>query len=206
MIFLAKKQGCFWVAGLITLAILRCSCTRQTVKTPVVKKPPVNIVFFNSFEAPKDTISWYWSGKQSFVNDVPPGGGRQSLKVDGDNVLPVGSFISRPLKHGGYFTIECWGKIIDVGGYVELSTIAKHEVAQTVRLNVLEPTWTHLKSQKILYCPPNHSLMMSIKTGFYADGSMLLDLIKVKKVGKAKRAYTSTSGKPAPQQPKIANR
>lgn len=186
---LFNKHGFVFLSGFILITATLFSCNRQAVKTPVVRKVPANTVFFNSFEAPKDTANWYWAGKHSFVDDVPPGGGRQALKVNGGNVLPVGSFLSRPLKHGGYFTVECWGKLLDIGGYIELSTIDRHEIAATVRLNVLEPNWTFVQSQDTLYCPPNHSLMMSIKTGILLDGAMLLDMIRIKKVGKAKPTY-----------------
>lgn len=143
-------------------------------------------VFLNSFETPQDTLSWYWSGQYRLTADTPPGGGRFALEIKGQNALPAGTFISRPLRHGGYFTVECWGKMKNAGGFVQLAIISRHEIAETIQIGVFEPEWRFLQSSDTLYCPPNKSLMLSIRAGLDAEGEMVLDLLQVKKVGRAK--------------------
>lgn len=145
-------------------------------------------VFMNSFETPRDTLNWYWSGKYRLIPDTPPGGGELALEVQGGGAFPAGSFISSPLRYGGYFTVECWGKVKGVAGYVQLATIADHEVVETVRAPILEPEWKRAQSGEALYCPPGKSLMISLQPGQYGEGAMAVDVIEVKKVGKAGEA------------------
>jgi hypothetical protein len=165
----------------VILVFSASGCMKQTYKAA----PQSHTVFLNSFETPKDTLSWYWSGKYRLTTDTPPGGGSFALEIKGRKALPAGTFISRPLRHGGYFTVECWGKMKNAGGFVQLATISEHEVAETIRIPIFEPEWQFLQSTDTLYCPPNRSLMLSIQAGLDNEGEMVLDLLQVKKVGKA---------------------
>ncbi|MCK6622661.1 MAG: hypothetical protein L6Q94_19400 [Calditrichia bacterium] len=151
-------------------------------------KSPGETVFLNSFETSRDTLSWYWSGKYRLIADTPPGGGALALEVRGGGTFPAGSFISGPLRYGGYFTIECWGKVKGVAGCVQLATIADHEVVEAIRAPILEPEWKRAQSGEALYCPPGKSLMISLQPGQYGEGAMAVDVIEVKKVGKAGEA------------------
>lgn len=150
-------------------------------------------VFYNSFETPQDTSRWYWAGTCQFSHDAAPGGGTQALLVKGGRLLPAGSFITRPLKYGGYFTIRFWAKMVDVGGYVELSTIADHEVGESIHVPIYEPSWMALRSADTLYCPPNQSLMLTVQAGAMVEGQVLVDMLEVRKVGSAKRKPKTVS-------------
>jgi hypothetical protein len=179
-------------------AIFLSGCIKQTHSG----KPSGKTVFLNSFETPKDTVQWYWYGEHRLIADAPPGGGRYALEVSGEKSVPVATFISRPLRYGGYFTLQCWGKVNDVGGYVQLSTISDHEVGDAIQLFIMNPEWQHLQSGDVLYCPPNQSLMITVQTGILQDGAVMVDLLQVQKVGKAdksdigkKIARNSKSGK-----------
>lgn len=145
-------------------------------------------VFLNSFETPRDTLNWYWSGKYRLISETPPGGGEFALEVQGGSAFPTGSFISSPLRYGGYFVVECWGKVKGVAGYVQLATISNHEVVEAIQAPILEPEWKWVQSGEVLYCPPGKSLMISLQPGQYGQGAMAVDLIEVKKVGKAGEA------------------
>ncbi len=140
-------------------------------------------VFYNSFETPQDTTLWYWAGTCQFSADAAPGGGKHALLIKGGKLLPAGSFITQPLKYGGYFTLRFWGKMVDIGGYIELSTIADHEIRESIHVPILESTWMPLTSADTLYCPPNQSLMLTVQAGAMVDGQVLVDMLEVRKVG-----------------------
>lgn len=178
------------LAALLALLILS-ACMKQTRGG----KPSGQTVFLNSFESPRDTLSWYWSGKHRLISDAPPGGGQYALEVKGDRALPAASFISQPLRYGGYFTIQCWGKVNDVGSYLQLSTISDHEVGDAIQLHIMNPEWEFLQSSEVLYCPPNQSLMLSLQAGILKDGAVMVDLIRVQKVGKADKRIAHTGDK-----------
>lgn len=163
------------------LALLSGGCMKNTL----VKKSKQNTVYFNSFETPQDTLSWYWANNYHLINDAPPGGGKHSLKVKGGRVLPAASFISQPLRYGGYFTVSCWGKVIDIAGYLQLATISDHDLDGAIQLHILDPEWKYIESTDTLFCPPNRSLMLTLQPGLMAEGSLAIDMIRVKKVGSA---------------------
>ena len=182
----------FRIIAAALLALLAFSgCMKQT---RAVKKSG-QTVFLNSFESPRDTLSWYWSGKHRLITDAPPGGGHYALEIKGERALPAASFISQPLRYGGYFTIQCWGKVNDVGGYLQLSTITNHEVGDAIQLHIMNPEWEFLQSSDVLYCPPNQSLMLSVQAGILEDGAVMVDLIQVQKVGKADKRVARTDDK-----------
>ena len=146
------------------------------------KRPAGVTVYLNSFEAPTDTLSWYWAGSYQLIDDTPPGGGKKALRIRGGNLLPAASFLTQPLRQGGYFVMECWGKTLDVGGYVELATISNHEILNTISLAVIEPQWKLIQSSDTLYCPPSSSLMLTMHASSLKEGTILIDMIHIKKV------------------------
>lgn len=151
---------------------------RRSSPPPHPGKP----VYINSFESPRDTLRWFWVGKHDFSTDVPPGGGNFALELKGDKLIPSAGFITRPLPRGGYFVIECWGKTVNVGGYIELSAVHDHEIVNSIRINILDYDWRHVQSPDTLYCPPNHSLMFTVQSGVYVDGVLRVDKIIIRKV------------------------
>ena len=163
-------------------AILLSSCAQQVRNTA---KKQSNTVLFNSFESTQDTLRWYWADMPEFTADTPPGGGSQALKVIGGMLLPSGTFISQPLKHGGYFTIQCWGKTLDFGGMIELTTVSKHDIGDNIQAHIVDPDWRFVTSEDTLYCPPNQSLMLTLQPGMIKHGGIVVDMLEVKKVGKA---------------------
>ncbi|RMH75791.1 MAG: hypothetical protein D6681_22045 [Calditrichaeota bacterium] len=140
-------------------------------------------VFFNSFEEPGDTLSWYWVGSPTLAGDVPPGGGAHSLKVLSTGLFPAASFLTRPLRRGGAFVLECWGKSEGTGGYVELTVVRNHEPGDAIQAAIVEPQWRQVASADTLYCPPGSSLMLSIQAGSLMRGSILVDMIRIRRVG-----------------------
>ncbi|MFQ5584137.1 MAG: hypothetical protein ACE5GL_06865 [Calditrichia bacterium] len=165
------------------------------MKQVIKPKTGGGIVFLNSFESVEDTKSWYWAGDYHLINDTPPGGGQHAVRVEGRNIFPAATFISHPLKYGGYFTIQCWGKVIDKAGYVELSTISDHEVEDAIQVYIFDPEWKFGQSSDTLYCPPEKSLMLSMHAGLQMAGAMAVDLIQVKKVGRADKSLTTGNRK-----------
>ncbi|GEM_PF-2915719 len=158
------------------------------------RQPSGTTVYVNSFENPQDTLSWYWAGDYRLTHDTPPGGGKNALQINGGSVLPTASFITRPVRNGGYFMIECWGKTLDVGGYVELATISDHEITNTIFVSIVEPEWQHVQSKKILYCPPNSSLMLTMQASALSKGAMLVDMIRIQKIKDPEKYANSIEG------------
>lgn len=179
--FYSKKnylKFCLLILGVF----LMMSCSQQLRQKAETTK---NTVFFNSFESTQDTLRWYWTESPSFSADTPPGGGTRSLKVEGGMMLPSGTFVSQPLRNGGYFTVQCWGKSLDFGGYIELSTVADHDISEAIQAHIVEPEWQPVAADGILYCPPNKSLMLTLHAGMLVEGGILVDMLEVKKVGRA---------------------
>ena len=158
------------------------------VKQYSSKNMPKNTVFYNSFEFPQDTINWYWAKESKFTSDTPPGGGKKALRILGNLATPAASFLSQRIKNGGYFTIQCWGKMVDIGGYIELATITNHEKKDAIHVSVLEEEWHLVSTADTLYCPPNSNLMLSIQAGLLMDGTILVDMLQIKKVKRAPKA------------------
>lgn len=169
-----------FTAGILMLALLLAGCVQQ-----VRSGKAGNTVLYNSFESAHDTTNWYWTGTHRFSSDVPPGGGGQALEVSGGNIFPIGTFITQPLRYGGYFTLQCWGKIRGNGGYVELATISDHEVSDAIQAEIIEPQWQFVRASDTLYCPPNQSLMLTLQAGMVRDGQILVDMIEIKKIASA---------------------
>ncbi|RMG21664.1 MAG: hypothetical protein D6732_26975 [Methanobacteriota archaeon] len=168
---------------------------------PLFKKTDSSgaVVFFNSFETPRDTLSWYWAGKYRLTSDTPPGGGGTAVEIAGGNILPSATFISRPLKHGGFFTLDCWGKTMDVGGYVELAVISDHEIVESISVSIVQPQWKFLQTPQTIFCPPHSSLMITIHAGALSNGKIVVDNIRVKKVipGRQSTARRQSEGNPS---------
>ncbi|MGH1363177.1 MAG: hypothetical protein ACRBF0_06440 [Calditrichia bacterium] len=165
---------------LLILLVGASSCARQSISSLPAESGKT--VFFNSFEVPGDTKSWYWAGSYRFTKDVPPGGGDSALRIRGIQTLPAASFISKPLRGGGYFTLECWGKNLDIGGTVQLATISNYEITETIQLGIFEEEWEHLESTDTLYVPPNTSLMLTMQAGGPVDGTIFVDNLAIRKV------------------------
>lgn len=165
---------CLWLSG----------CTKHIeIETPE-EIPAAKTVFFNSFESTRDTLSWYWASGCNLTPDVPPGGGTISMRVKGEEgqLLPAASFITRPLSRGGRFLLQCWGKVEDIGGFIQLATVSNYEIRETVEAHILDPEWHFVRSNDTLYCPPNSSLMLTMQAGTAVNGSMLVDMIQIKKI------------------------
>ncbi|MCB0296083.1 MAG: hypothetical protein KDG51_12790 [Calditrichaeota bacterium] len=182
-----------FIAGILILLMLLTGCAQQARSGKAG-----STVLFNSFESARDTTNWYWTGTHSFSSDVPPGGGGQALEVSGGNIFPIGTFITQPLRYGGYFTLQCWGKIRGNGGYVELATISDHEVSDAIQAEIIEPQWQFVRASDTLYCPPNKSLMLTLQAGMVRDGQILVDLIEIKKIASA--------GNPPPERRRLSKK
>ena len=165
---------------ILLIGVVSTSCARQNI-SPLPSKSG-KTVFFNSFEVPGDTKSWYWAGSYRLTRDVPPGGGESAIRIKGVEMLPAASFISKPLRGGGYFTLECWGKNLDIGGTVQLATIKNYEITEAIQLGIFEEEWEHLESSDTLFVPPNTSLMLTMQAGGPVDGTIFVDNLTIKKV------------------------
>ena len=163
---LSTKKVFRFALALILIVVTSSSCARQNI-SPLPSKTG-KTVFFNSFEAPGDTKSWYWAGSYRLTEDVPPGGGDSAIR--------------KPLRGGGYFTLECWGKNLDIGGTVQLATIKNYEITETIQLGIFEEEWEHLESSDTLFVPPNTSLMLTMQAGGPVDGTIFVDNLTIRKV------------------------
>ena len=152
-------------------------------------------VFFNSFESPRDTLSWFWRSKPHLTHDTPPGGGNSALRINGGKEMPSGGFITRPVKNGGYYTVQCWAKVLSLGGFIVLSAVKEHQVENAIHLNIVEEDWTLISSSDTLYCPPGLQLMLTLQSGVFLDGAILVDNLVIRRVPKSGSKPSRTGSK-----------
>lgn len=173
-----RRKVCLTAVLALLGALLASGCGGRHL----LKAPEGKTVLLISFESPADTSGWYWAGDYRLSTDTPPGGGKRSLLIAGNPLMPAASFITRPLRRGGHFVIECWGKTRDIGGYLQLSSIEDHEIGNSIRAPILQEQWQHSWSADTLFCRPGQSLLLSIQAGGMAGGSLSLDMIRIRKL------------------------
>jgi hypothetical protein len=143
--------------------------------------PTPGPVYFNSFEAGKDTVGWRGYGGIIFMQDAPAGGGKQSLQVSGGCIWPHASFVLPAFRHDGYFIVQCWGKNLMIGGGVELNIAGGYD-KPGIGIPIQNPAWTFYASADTLFCPANCKLELTLGAGGIAASAMLVDLIQIIKV------------------------
>ena len=162
------------------------SCKQVAVK-PAAYGGDARIVFQNSFETEKDSALWLWSGEKHWSKDVPPGGGQRSLYIKGGRISPTASMVTRPLTNGASYGLECWGKAVNVGGFVELAIVDKHEIIEKITIPVIKSEWQKLSPESALYCPAGHSLMLTLHAAATPDAAVMVDLVRILKAPSVKR-------------------
>lgn len=167
------KNICLLAIGLSCLA-----CNTSAVR-PAAYSDNAKIVFQNSFESRQDSLVWLWAGERKWSRDVPPGGGRRSLYITGGRVSPTASMVTKPLPSGATYGVECWGKAINVGGFVELAIVDKHEIVEKITIPIIKAQWQRLTPANDLYCPPGHSLMLTLHAAATPDAAVVVDMVKI---------------------------
>ncbi len=138
------------------------------------------VVYSNDFESPADTVGWVGYGSMQLRDDVPPGGGRYSLFVSGGCIGPHASFRIMKASGDSRFILRFWGKRLINGGGVGLGF--SESPTGGIGVSVADSTWTHYESQDILYCPADSSLWLTMVSGGFIPGAMLVDNIEVVQV------------------------
>lgn len=168
--------------GFISCIILSCcmivSCGRESTK------PPLNLVYFNSFESVEDTAGWWGISENMFEKDPAPGGEKQSLHICGGCIQPTAYIDFPPSIEEDSYTVSCWGKLQDLSqtGRIVLATIEGGEKGEAIQLSVKSKKWTFYGSGDFLHCQVNDQLRLEILIGGYAGACMYIDCIKIERV------------------------
>ena len=180
------KAPCKSRRGLLVTAFIGIATTlgcENKISSPTAGTivPASGSVYFNSFEAGKDTVEWRGYGGIKFMKDAPVGGGKQSLQVAGGCIWPHANFVLPAFRHDGYFIVQCWGKNLMTGGGLELN-LAGDYAKSGIGISIQNPDWTFYESTDTLYCPANRNLELLLGAGGIVPSAMLVDLIQVIKV------------------------
>jgi hypothetical protein len=168
---------------LFVVAWNACSPSGSSNKRDPRLDQPGKTVFFNSFETVSDSAVWFWSGSYKWSPDTPPSGGERSLHINGGRVTPVASMVTKPLAEGGHYRVKCWGKSVNIGGFVELSSVDEHEISESVTLSIINSEWHEIQANDYVYCPPNSKLILTLNAAAVKDGAVLVDLIRIERIG-----------------------
>ena len=163
---------------LLAIALSCLACNSPAVR-PAAYTNNARVVFQNSFETRQDSMVWLWAGQRKWSRDVPPGGGRRSLYIKGGRVSPTASMVTKPLPAGATFGVECWGKAINVGGFVELAIVDKHDIVEKITIPIIKAQWQRLTPENDLYCPPGYSLMLTLHAAATPDAAVIVDMVKI---------------------------
>ncbi len=167
---------------LFTIAWNSCASGARGDRDPRMDVPGTT-VFFNSFETVSDSAVWFWSGSYKWSEDTPPSGGERALHINGGRVAPVASMVTKPLAEGGHYRLKCWGKSVNIGGFVELASVGEHDINERVTISIISSEWHEIKANDYVYCPPNSKLMLTLNAAAVKDGAVLVDLIRIEKLG-----------------------
>lgn len=138
------------------------------------------VVYSNGFESPADTVGWAGYGTMQLRDDVPPGGGKHSLFVSGGCIVPHASFRILKASRDSRFVLRFWGKKLINGGGVGLGF--SESPAGGIGVNVADSVWTYYESQDIFYCPADSSVWLTLISGGFVPGAILVDNIEVVQV------------------------
>ncbi len=151
-----------------------CSCEKDFTTAPSESRR--TNIYFNSFEFPSDTIGWHGYGKRIY-SDAPIIGGKRSLFVSGGCIVPHAwvDFQNKSSSHN--LDLRCCGKSLLRSGFVTLRL--KNDYLKSIQIYISDSVWTSYKSDSSLFCMPNDTLRLELKSGGLFPDSMLVDLIEV---------------------------
>lgn len=138
-----------------------------------------DIIYFNSFESPVDTIGWVGVSTKDFRNEAPSGGGRQSVYVSGGCIIPHCSYTFNPGSQGNFYELQAWGKNLAIGGFLTLSL---PNTGGEIWIGIQDSSWHFYQSQDSLYVPPGVDLQITMNAGGIILSAILVDLVKVIRV------------------------
>lgn len=142
--------------------------------------PASDVVYFNSFESPKDTVGWSGYGGRAFVEDTPPNGGKQSMRISGGCIVPHAQTQFDGPTQDCYLTLQCWGKNLALGGGVSLYRLS--DCSKSISISVSDTVWTFMRSDGTLFCPAGDRLVIEMMSGGIVYSAMLIDLLEVRKI------------------------
>jgi len=144
-------------------------------------EPVEEVIYYNSFESSQDTVGWFINADVHFAKDAAPKGGNQSLFVSGGCLVPHAYFEIGAFDEDVRFKIRCWCKKLVNGGSVDLELV-NDRYQQIYSINVTNSTWTYCESDSVLLCPNQNKLRVSLNSGGFIPGSMLVDMIEIIKL------------------------
>jgi hypothetical protein len=165
----------FWLCVFCLLIITSC----EKVKIDPTQGNSGQQVYFNSFESESSTAGWIGYAF-SFKDDAPEKGGKKSLCISGGCILPHAEFEISPQPFDCHLVLTCWGKCLDNGGGVSLYVNQKGYGGTNISIS--EKKWAFYTSPDILFCPANTSMTLSMMAGGIVSGSILVDMIEIKKI------------------------
>jgi len=167
------------MTGIACMMISGChSATGPAVVTP----PEGVVVYSNSFESAADTAGWKLQCEFSLRQDVPPGGGRQSVYVSGGCFYPHSQLDLSGFTDSHQLALTCWGKSIP-GGVVSLKVIPGSEgVPSSVSMPIHDSVWTYHRSFQTVTTYPGCRLRLEMNSGGIAEGGMFIDRIEIIKI------------------------
>lgn len=133
-------------------------------------------IYYNSFEESSDTAGW--KGGVYLYDEAPENGGQKSLFVSGGCIVPHVYFDFDPLPEDCRLIVKCWGKNLDAGGGLMLSSGLNAQIS----ISISETGWTSYESVDTLFCAANSDLRLELMSGGFVPSSMLVDLIEIFKV------------------------
>ncbi|HDL18936.1 MAG TPA: hypothetical protein ENH29_07765 [Bacteroidetes bacterium] len=142
--------------------------------------PEGKIFYFNSFETIADLAGWKGINIANFRDDVPEGGGKNSVYISGGCVVPHASWQSAGITKGGYFKLSCRGKNLMRGGGVVLKTSSDEQ--HSIYISVADSTWKLYRSSQKIFCPEGEKLIIEMNAGGFVASAMLVDLLKIERV------------------------
>ncbi len=141
---------------------------------------PGQVIYFNSFESPNDTVGWQGYGSRKFYSDAPPDGGKQSLYVSGACIVPHAWITLGPFDKDEYFILSCYGKNLQIGGGASIQIEGNYSKGAYVYIDKKE--WTFYQSADTLFCPAGKKIMLSMGAGGIVASAILVDKLEVIKL------------------------
>ncbi len=136
------------------------------------------IVYAQSFESPNDFSDWDEFGAASMKKDAPPGGGTWSVQISGGCIVPHAYVDIEPLSYDCELVFSFWGKNLFNGGSVSLGS---DDYKGDTQVAVTDKVWRYYISTVYNY-KKGQPLRLSLYSGGYVPGAMLIDMIKIKLV------------------------
>ena len=141
------------------------------------------IIYFNSFESPKDTVGWTGYAGIRLYEEAAPEGGNYSLLVSGGCPIPHALYKIGPFQRNAGLVIEGWGRAKDAGGGVSLQTnFFSDEARKYTGFSIDAEDWKFFQSEEIMSVERGDVLYIHINAGGIVPGTVLIDRLTVRVV------------------------